>query len=264
MFWAMDLPQYLQGFSFRFAQPEHGRSRPARAVAAALRGFGVPLDALNTRLPLSHSEMRRRLRGTRNGSAGLPLAVRAIINRGVAHLAEREAFVALGLAEGDSLLAAVAGNREKWCVGVHEVESEPPSLTFLTRFTALASDEHHFVEENFGECVTRLDDRSIGLCFVSAGSHEPVARQLVDCEHYLAENAYLLVDNANCEQTRQAAFDFVSARRNQYRVLMDVRTAKTCSLTWGRGLLVIQLLGRNAILRPHSEHGTSPVLVPAA
>jgi hypothetical protein len=260
----MDLPQYFQGLSFRFVQPGHKRSLATRAAAATLTRFGLSPDALNTRLPLERSEMRRRLRRAHVGSASLPLAVRAIINRGVAHLAQCEAFVACGLGQGDSLLAAIAGNREKWCIGVEEFESEHPDPVFLRRFAALANDDCHFLEQSFDSCVMRLDDRAIGLCLVSAGSHEPVARRLADCEPHLAENAYLLVENVNCERTRQAAFEFAAASRNQYRVLMDVRTAEACSLTWGRGLLVVQLLGRNAVSLPRSKRGTSPALVPAA
>jgi hypothetical protein len=112
--------------------------------------------------------------------------------------------------------------------------------------------------------VARLEDRPVGLCFVSARSHEPVSLRLAGCESRLSENAYVLVDNGNCARTRQTVFDFVATSRNQYRVLLDARTAEAGPLTYGRGLLVIQLLGRNAVARPGSGRGASPVLVPAA
>ena len=103
---------------------------------------------------------------------------------------------------------------------------------------------------------------------MSALSHEPIAARLAQCEPHLAENAYLLVDNCNCERTRQLALDFVAASRNQYRVLADARTAETGSitgsLTWGRGLLVLQLLGRNAVVPRVTGRGAPPVLAPAA
>ncbi len=257
----MDLPQYLQGLSFRFVQPEQKRRLAAR-TASVLTALRVPLDGFNTRLPLDRSDMRRRLRGTRVGSAGLPLAVRAIVNRGVAHLEANEAFVAFGLGDGDSLLAAIAGNSEQLCIGIHETDSHQPA--FQRRFAKLSNGNAHFLEPSFKSCVSRLDDRSIGLCFVSADSHEAVARRLGECESHLAENAYLLLDNGNCDRTRQTSFDFVAGSRNQYRVLMDARGADTDTLTWGRGLLVLQLLGRNRVARPLSGRGTSPLLVPAA
>jgi hypothetical protein len=257
----MDLPQYLQGLSFRFAQPEQLRSATGRTAAAILRRLGVPLDAINARLPFGRSEMRRRLRGTRVGPDALPLVIRAILNRGVAHLAEGEAFVAFGMGSGEALLAAVAGNAQKFCVGIQDREPSQISAAFGQRFDNLARHDCHFVEKSFSACVTRLSNRSISLCFVSADSHEPIARRLFDCEPHFAENAYLLIDNANCERTRQAALEFVAGSQNQYRVLLDARTPKPCALTWGRGLLVIQLLGRNAA---RSSRSTSPVLVPAA
>ncbi|HEV8067915.1 MAG TPA: hypothetical protein VGP76_09265 [Planctomycetaceae bacterium] len=259
----MDLPQYLQGLSFRFVEPGQKRTL-ASGVAAALMGLRVPLDGLNTRLPFDRSDMRRKLRRTRLGAAGRPLAIRAILNRGVAHLSEREAFVAFGLGNGDALLAAIAGNREKLCIGVQECAPHELGDAFLRRFDELANGECHFIEASFRRCVARLENRPIGLCFVSANSHEPIAERLSDCEPHLAENAYLLIDNGNCARTRQTALEFVAASRNQYRVLMDARSAETCALTWGRGLFVIQLLGRNAVGRSVTGHGTSPVLVPAA
>jgi hypothetical protein len=263
MFRAMDLPQYLQGLSFRFVEPGQKRTL-ASGVAAALTGLRVPLDGLNTRLPFDRSDMRRKLRRTRLGAAGRPLAIRAILNRGVAHLSEREAFVTFGLGSGESLLAAIAGNREKLCIGVQECAPHELGDAFLRRFEELSSDDCHFIEQSFEACVARLGDRAIGMCFVSADSHEPVAQRLSECEPHLAENAYLLVDNCNCERTRQAALEFVAGSRNQYRVLLDARTAEPCVLTWGCGLLVIQLLGRNAAASSVDERGTSPVLLPAA
>ncbi len=175
------------------------------------------------------------------------------MNRGVTHLAEREAFVAFGLGDGGALLAAIAGNADKLCIGVHEHDAPqvaaagPARDEFLRRFDELADGERHFIEPGFSRCLARLDERTIGVCFVSALSHEPIAERLAQCEPHLAENAYLLVDNCNCERTRQLTLDFVAASRNQYRVLADARTAEpgsiTGSLTWGRGLLVLQLLG---------------------
>jgi hypothetical protein len=260
----MDLPEYLQGLSFRFVQPEQKPSLTTRAATAALARLRAPLDAWNTRLPLDRSEMYRRLRVTRVGRAAPPLVVRAILNRGVTQLAEREAFVAFGLGEGDPLLAAIAGNRDKLCVGVRESDPQPHGDAFRRRFDELANAEFHFIEPSFNACVARLEDRHIGLCFLSAASHEPVARRLTLCEPYLAENAYVLLDNCNCERTRQAAFDFMQAGGNQYRVLVDARTTESGALTFGRGLLVIQLLGRNTAARPRSQPATPPVLLPAA
>ena len=51
----------------------------------------------------------------------------------------------------------------------------------------------------------------------------------------------------------------MATSRNQYRVLMEPR-ASGRALTWGRGLLVIQLLGRNATVRPHSRRQRRPCL----
>jgi hypothetical protein len=142
--------------------------------------------------------------------------------------------------------------------------SERTSAALSQRFCKLSIGGHHFIEESFEACVMRLNGRSIGLCFLSAASHEPIAPRLSECEPHLAENAHLLVDNGNCDRTRQAVFDFMTVSRNQFRVLWDARTADTGPLTVGRGLLAIQLLGRNAARRSEFERPGKPVLVPAA
>lgn len=265
----MDLPQYLQVLSFRFVQPEQRCSLASRSAVAVLHALGVPLDAFNTRLPFDRAGMRRKLRGTKLGPSATPMAVRALVNRGVAHLEEDEAFVAFGLNGGEALLAAIAGNPQKLCIGIMDRElrvdaPEPILPVFSRRFGKLSDGGHHFIEESFPACVQRLNGRPIGLCFVSAVSHEPIACRLTECEPHLAENAYLLVGNGNCARTRQAAFDFMTASRNQFRVLWDARTADAGPLTVGRGLLAIQLLGRNAARRSEFERQGKPVLVPVA
>jgi hypothetical protein len=266
----MDLPQYLQRLSFRFVQPEQRCSLASRSAVAVLHALGLPLDAFNTRLPFDRAGMRRKLRGTKFGSSATPLAVRALVNRGVAHLEDHEAFVAFGLSGGEALLAAIAGNPQKLCIGIMDCDAlriRSPERTlpvFSRRFGKHSNDERHFIENSFPSCVQRLDGRPIGFCLVSAASHEPIASRLIECEPHLAENAYLLVDNGNCDRTRQAVFDFMTASRNQFRVLWDARTANAGPLTVGRGLLAIQLLGRNAARRSDFERPGKPVLVPAA
>jgi hypothetical protein len=266
-FRAMDLPQYLQGLSFRFVQPGEPASLTARAAAAFAR-LGLPLDALNTRLPFDRLEMGRKLRGTGSGHAGHSMAVRAILNRGVTHLGEDEAFVAFAAPSHAPLLAAIPGNPDKLCIGIEAPNAVQPGApdrrreSLGRRFAKIANAERHFVEETFSGCIARLEGRAIGLLFVSAASHEPVPQRLAECEPHLAENAYVMVDNCNCAVTRQSVFDFMTASRNQYRVLWDARTPDASPLTIGRGLLAIQLLGRNAARRAERERAGD--FVPAA
>ena len=57
----------------------------------------------------------------------------------MAHLEEREAFVAFGLGDGDVvLLAAIAGNRDKLCIGVQEGVPNHSGDPFLRRFEELS------------------------------------------------------------------------------------------------------------------------------
>lgn len=71
--------------------------------------------------------------------------------------------------------------------------------------------------------------------------------RLKAAEPCLAENAFLLIDNANESGMRETSLEFINGSSNQYRILLDRRTSHHDSLCFGSGCLLIQLLGRNAV-----------------
>jgi hypothetical protein len=104
----------------------------------------------------------------------------------------------------------------------------------------------------------------IGFCVVRTNADKDLLARLQACEPHLAENAVVLVDNCNHADLRNAGLQFIRASRNQYRVLLDRRAPHHRALTFGDGLLLLQLLGRNTVITRPAEKSTAPFLVPAA
>jgi hypothetical protein len=276
----MELPDYVQSLSFRLAPPDRSTSKGLYAAAALLTRLGVPLDVVNTRLPRDGRETRLRLREARRACPRGNFALGAIVNRAVSQMSETEAFVALGLGDGFSLLAAIAGNPDKPCIGVdppgeaRDALGKPACRQFDRKFESLRSATHvvHRLEfedffSGFGP-LTGRGETPIGVCLIRAGSDEDSAddlhERLVLSESHLAENANVLIENVNAAGVREAALGFIRESRNQYRVLLDQPTPRPGRLTFGDGLFLYQLLGRNQAADRRARKPIAPALVPAA
>jgi hypothetical protein len=266
----MDLPDYVQSVSFRIARPDAPGSQAIRLTTLLLKRFGLRLDVLNTCLPCENGQSRRRLREARRACPAGTLAVGAIINRAVAQLAADEAFLALGVGDGFSLLAAMSGNPDKVCIGVDPfldvagAGNDHRRTALNRRFERACSSNHQLHARDFSSYITLLRDFSIGFCFINGGSQENPRERLRASEPRLAENAFILVENTNCSRVRDAGLAFIQSSRNQYRILLDRCTPHHGELTFGNGILLFQLLGRNAAADRRTEEHAAPALVPAA
>jgi|HubBroStandDraft_6_1064221.scaffolds.fasta_scaffold124548_2 hypothetical protein len=264
----MELPDYVQSVAFRLVHPDAPGTKALRLAAGILRRANVPLDVLNTRLPCESGQMRRRLREARRICPAGVFAVGAIINRTVARLPEGEAFLSLGLGDGFPLLAAISGNPHKPCIGVDQwtggilASDERPRAAFLKKFESLRGPGHHLHQLDFRDFFAQLENMPIGFCLI--GSNEDPLERLDAVEPYLAENAIVLIENANSAEVRNAGLAFIRSSRNQYRVLLDCRVPHHGELTFGNGLLLFQLLGRNAAADRRARKPIVPALVPAA
>jgi hypothetical protein len=266
----MDLPDYVQAVSFRIAGPDCRGSKAIRLTTFCLGRLGLRLDALNTALPCNGGHTRRRLRDARRSCPAGVFAVGAIINRAVSQLASDEAFLALGVGDGFPFLAAISGNSDKICIGVDplpiapDFESHRRRVAWHRRFRRIRSANHQFHPCDFSTYFETFHDQSIGCCFIGSGSQTDAHAALRECEPRLAENALVLFENANDPSVREAGLAFMQSSRNQYRVLLDRPTPHHGTLTFGNGLLMFQLLGRNATAVRRERELAPPVLVPAA
>lgn len=266
----MELPDYVQSISFRVALPDMPGSKAVQLAAAVLSRAGFPLDVLNTRLPRQDRQTGRTLRDARRTCPAGTVAIGAIINRAVARLADGEAFLSLGVGDGFPLLAAIGGNPGKRCIGVdlftgpvrgHELSRR---AAFLRRFESLRTAEHNLHRLDFREYFARPGQVPVGCCMIGTQSSDDVLQRLEACEPHLAENAVVLIENANRAAVRSAGLAFIRSSENQYRVLLDRPTPHHGGLTFGNGLLLFQLLGRNALAHRRVEEPASLALVPAA
>jgi hypothetical protein len=264
----MELPDYVQSVSFRLAHPDVPGSKAFRLATGLLRRMGVPLDALNTRLPGENRPMRRRLRDARRTCPTGNFAVGAIINRAVSRLAPGEIFLALGVSDGFPLLAAIGGNPDKPCIGVDLLagtEIRPFARPqFLRHFESLRTTEQRLHRLSFRDYFAQLHELPIGCCLIGASTADDPLERLNTAEPHLAENGVVLVENVNDASHRSAALAFIGSSANQYRILLDQRAPHHGELTLGNGLLVFQLLGRNAAAKRLLQKPAAPVLVPAA
>ncbi len=266
----MDLPDYVQSVSFRMAQPDVPGSRVFRLAAAVLRRTGLPLDVLNTRLPCEDRQTRRWLREARRSCPAGNFAFGAIINRAVARLAAGEAFLSLGVGDGFPLLAAISGNPDKRCIGVDPFSGRASSgeerrrAAFLRRFESLRTADQRLHRLDFSDFFNQVHDVPIGFCLIGANPSDDPLERLKASEPHFTENAIVLVENVNCPDVWDAGLAFIRSSRNQYRVLLDRRTPHHRELTFGNGLLLFQLLGRNRAAERRTRQPAAPVLVPAA
>lgn len=258
----MELPDYVQSVSFRLAQPDLPGSLAVRWALNLLSRTGLHLDIINTRLPCENRQTRRRLREVKRVCPRGAFATAAIINRIVSQLADGEAFLALGVVDGFPLLAALGGNPHKMCLALED-PSAPRDAQFARRFKSLRSSEHELHYVDFRSFLAQPRD-PIGFCSMQAATSDDLLARLEACEPHLAENAFVLIENCNRAEMRNAGLEFMRSSRNQYRVLLDRRTPHHGALTFGDGLLFFQLLGRNAAIARRAEKPTAPVLIPAA
>ncbi len=211
----MELPDYIQSVSFRLAHPDVPGSKAFRLATGLLQRMGVPLDALNTRLPGEDGPMRRRLREARRTCPAGNFAVGAIINRAVSRLAPGEVFLALGVSDGFPLLAAISGNPDKPCIGVDlsagsEIRpSERPQ--FLRHFESIRTADHQLHRLSLRDYFAQLHELPIGCCLIGASAADDPLERLNKAEPHLAENSVVLVENVNDASHRSAALAFIGS-----------------------------------------------------
>ena len=264
----MELPDYVQSVSFRLAHPDVPGSKAFRLATGLLRQMGLPLDALE------HASARREPLHAAPAARGTPHVSDRQLRRRSHHQSGRfatgsgEAFLALGVSDGFPLLAAISGNPDKPCIGVDlSVGSEIRSSEgpqFLRRFESLRAADHQLHRLAFRDYFAQLHELPIGCCLIGASTADDPLERLNTAEPHLAENCVVLVENVNDAARRRAVLAFIGSSANQYRVLLDQRTPHHGELTLGNGLLVFQLLGRNAAAKRPLEKPVTPVLVPAA
>jgi hypothetical protein len=206
-------------------------------------------------LPSAEKEIRRRLKPVCRLPRMSTFAIGAMINQGVAQLAEGTAFLNIGVWHGYTFFSGLADNDKKRCIGVDNFSlKNSPREKFLKRLERFASPKHSFHEMDFREYLTKVHRTPIGFYLFDGPHHYADQFEgLQLAEPYFAENCLVMVDDCNWDQVRGANLDFMQKSPNEYRVLLDKRTPKSGHPTYWNGLMIFQLAGKNVLKMPSAQ-----------
>ncbi|HXG29186.1 MAG TPA: class I SAM-dependent methyltransferase [Nevskiales bacterium] len=240
----MQYSDYVNGVSFRFCQPS---SNPwlFNQLSRVARRLGYSLEMLNTLLPEDPDGMHERLEDLCRIPRMSTYAIGAMINAGVARMPVDQAFVNVGVWNGFTFLAGMMRNADKTCIGVDNFsEFGGPREAFQARFRHYKSPNHFFYDMDYREYFAKVHKQPIGF-YIYDGEHsyENQLEGLKVAEPHFAPGCIVLVDDTNLKAPRWAVQDFLDARPNQYRVLLDRRTHGNLHPTLWNGVIVLQKTG---------------------
>ena len=237
-----DIESFATGIRFRWIQPGQALVPWHLTLRHQCERLHYPLDLLLTRLPDDGARLRRLLRPLCLIPRMSTFAIAAVINRAVSLMSPAAAFVNVGVWNGFTFLAGMAGNAGRRCVGVDDFsEFGGPRGAFLDRFERRRAPVHEFHAMDYRAYFAERHEGPIGV-YLYDGEHgyENQLRGLETAERFFAPGCVIVVDDTNLPAPRQATLDFVAARPNAYRLLCDRRTAGNGHPTFWNGLLVLQ------------------------
>jgi hypothetical protein len=170
------------------------------------------------------------------------LAFAAILNTIVRRMDSEHAFVNVGVWHGFSLLAAMAGNDDKVCVGVDNFsELGGPRDEFLRRFLNRRSPRHRFYNQDYEDFFAAGLDRPVGAYFYDgAHAYEHQYRGLMAAEPLYVDDAVIVVDDINWQAPREATLQFAEDSRLDWTLVIDQTTASDSHPTLWNGTMVLQ------------------------
>jgi Methyltransferase domain len=246
-----ELAEVLNGFSFRLLGPETAAredsafhvERSDGSTAMVLESYwSYPLDPWVVDFGPDNPRLRwlllPLLRVPRMGR----LAFAGVLNTIVRRMNIEHAFVNVGVWHGFSLLAAMAGNEDKVCIGVDNFsEFGGPRDEFLQRFLGRRSPRHRFHDQDYEDFFTAGLERPLGAYFYD-GDHqyEHQYRGLMAAEPLYADDAVIIVDDANWDAPREATLKFAEDSRLDWTLVVDQPTASDSHPTLWNGILVLQ------------------------
>lgn len=203
-------------------------------IESAIVDFGAAdarlREALNPLLPI-----RRMSR----------LANAAVLNTAVREMDPAHAFVNVGVWNGFTFLAAMAGNGEQACIGVDNFsEFGGPKQDFLERFVARRTPSHRFFDRDYVDFFAAGLDRPLGVyLYDGEHSYENQYRGLMVADPFYADDAIVIVDDTNLERAREATLQFTEDSRLEWEVVFERGTAEVRHPTLWNGLMILQAGG---------------------
>jgi hypothetical protein len=170
------------------------------------------------------------------------LGIAYLINQLVKAMPRGQAFVNVGLWCGFSFLSGVLGNDDAICIGVDNF-SDPGRTEgmFTHQFERFKTRNSRFHKMDYRDYFQRAHQGPIGVYFYDGDhAYEHQMKGIEIAEPFLAPGCYVLVDDTNDPEPRDATFDFLEKRRGQYDLVLNKPTPNNGHPTFWNGLMVLR------------------------
>lgn len=222
----LEVERVISDVRFRMVGPQYAMDKFDKDNVALLNGVDESMEAVLATL----SQIPRMSTA----------AIAMVINTAVRNMHPDHCYVNIGTWWGYTLFAGMLGNADKMCVGVDNFsEFGGPEEGFRKLFTDLKSPAHSFHKMDYRTYFLSRHNTPIGV-YMYDGSHDYKNQMegLRLAEPYFRPGTVVLVDDINWPDPYNASMKFFTESENEYRVILDVKTAGNCHPTWWNGLLV--------------------------
>ena len=246
----MTFQQAIAGIRFRLIEPlapagRDGRfhlRRPDGSTATLIETGRCRLESTIVDLDRADTELKSLLAPLLPVRRMSTLTNGAVLNLAVRAMDPDHAFVNVGVWHGFTMLAAMAGNDDRVCVGIDNFSQfGGPREEFNERFLDRRSPLHRFHDQNCTDFFSAGLDWPLGVYFYD-GDHryESQYQGLMVADPLYADDAIVIVDDTKLDRAREATLQFARDSRLDWRVLLDQRTADPGHPTVWNGLMVLQ------------------------
>jgi cephalosporin hydroxylase len=147
----------------------------------------------------------------------------------------------VGVWQGYTLLAGMAGNPGKRCIGVDNFsEYGGPRDEFIRRFNIYKSSNHFFYDMDYQDYLSTCHEGRIGF-YIYDGEHnyEHQLAGLQLAEPFFSDDCVILIDDSNLDITRQATEDFIAESKHGYRIILDRPTSRNGHPSFWNGVMIL-------------------------
>jgi hypothetical protein len=231
------------GIRFRIWDPSASEEqlRWLRRAQARAGWLAIAFEVYNTRLPGGRLAAAARLTRILNVPRMAAYATGVLVNRAVAAMPADTAYVNVGVWNGFTLLAGMAGNGDKTCVGVDNFSQfGGPRAEFSARFEQRRSPAHRFFDVDYEQYFAEHHSGPIGVYYYD-GDHgyRNQLRGLEAAERFFVPGTVIFVDDWNQDETAEATREFLAGRAG-YELAFEQRTATNAHPTFWNGLGIVR------------------------
>lgn len=173
-----------------------------------------------------------------------------IINRLVQNMPDSLVYLNIGTWCGFSFFSGIIGNPNKRCIGVGNFSfggavgsGDNPKVKkiFDFQYQLFKTDKSLFFDLDYEEYFKNTHKDSIGVYFYD-GEHtyEHQMKGLLVADRFIAPGGYVIVDDTNMPDPRNATLDFIQKMQGSYSLVFDVETPNNGHPTFWNGLMILR------------------------